>query len=519
MSEKWSEISKIFLIFIVCLVSIFFTIINFLPSKHFQNLRFNLGLDLQGGADLLLEINFDEYLKDRVFSSKDVIARELRKAKIGYTNLTSDATSIKFNLRSQEDAKKVESVIKKIDGFFSVEKGLDGGFKVLLTSEAIAKMRQAVKEQSIEIIRRRIDEKGNKEISVQAGGDNKIFLQVPGVKSTEEIKNLLNVTAKLSFHLMDETAPFFRIKPDTSFQDSKILKGYVSNDIYYVVKNAVEIDGASLINANTSINNAEAGVSFELDVVGARRFAEITRANVGRPFAIVLDNKVLSAPTIREPILGGAGIISGSFTLEEAKELALLLRSGALPASINVVQERTIGPSLGADSMEAGKLASILAIVLVAIFMIVRYRTFGLFASIAVLFNLMLIITGLSILNSTLTLPGIAGIVLTVGMSVDANVLIFERIKEMAKNLAQETSRKQFVKSIDEGFKNSISTILDSNLTTIATAITLYIVGFGAIRGFAITLILGILTSMFSSIFLTGAMLRMFANWKKFKLS
>jgi preprotein translocase subunit SecD len=519
MSEKWGEISKIILISLVCLASLFFTIINFTPSRHFQNLKFNLGLDLQGGTDLLLEINFEEYLKERIFSSKDIIARELRKAKIGYTNLTSDATSIKFDLRNLEDAKKVEGTIKKLDGFFTVERLSNGGFKVLLTNEAIVKMRQTVKEQSIEIIRRRIDEKGNKEISIQAGSENKIFLQVPGVQSADEIKSLLNVTAKLTFHLMDETAPFFSTKPEASFQDSKVLEGYSNKDIYYVVKNAVEIDGASLINANASINNAEAGVSFELDAVGARRFAEITRANVGRPFAIVLDNKVLSAPNIREPIIGGAGIISGSFTLAEAKELALLLRSGALPASINIIQERTIGPSLGADSMKAGKLASILAIMLVTVFMIVRYRTFGVFASIAVIFNLMLIITGLSILNSTLTLPGIAGIVLTVGMSVDANVLIFERIKETAKALASETSRKQFVKSIDEGFKNSLSTILDSNLTTIATAITLYVVGFGAIKGFAVTLILGIITSMFSSIVLTGLMLRIFANWKKFKLS
>ncbi len=518
MSEKFNEILKLISIGFVCILAVFFTVINFVPSR-FQNLKFNLGLDLQGGSDLLLEVNFDEYLKNKIFSSKDVIARELRKAKIGYFNLNSDSTSISFELRNSEDDKKIEGVIRKLDGFFMVEKQGNSSFKVLLTNDAIAKMKMQVKEQSIEIIRRRIDEKGNKEISIQAGGDNKIFLQVPGINSSEEIKNLLNVTAKLSFHLMDESTPFFSTRPEISFQDSKVLEGYNKDDIFYVVKNVAEIEGNSLVNAVASINNAEAVVNFELDSIGARRFAEITKTNVGRPFAIVIDNKVISAPTIREPILGGAGVISGSFSLPEAKELALLLRSGALPASINIVQERTVGPSLGADSMKAGAFASFLAIFLVTIFMLVKYKIFGLFASVSIIFNLMLIISGLSILNSTLTLPGIAGIALTVGMAVDANVLIFERIKEVAKTLNAESSRKQFVKSLDEGFKNSISTILDSNITTIVTAITLYLIGFGAIRGFAVTLILGILTSMFSSIILTGTMLKIFGNYKKFKIA
>lgn len=520
MSEKFGQLAKIFGILFVCICALFFTAINFIPNKTFQSWKFNLGLDLQGGSDLLLEVNFDEYLKEKLFYSRDLISRELRKAKIGYTNFSSDATAIYFQLRNPDDAKKIAPMIRKIENFFTVESLPENNFKVIFTSEAIAQMRQIVKEQSIEIIRKRIDEKGNKEITLQAGSGDKIILQVPGVSSTKEIKSLLNVTAKMSFHLMDETAPFFSTKPDIQFADSKILPGYFpTDDMYYSVKNAVEIDGSSLVNATVSIHNAEVGVNFELDSIGARRFAEITRANVGKPFAIVLDNKVLSAPTIKEPILGGSGVISGSFTLETAKELALLLRSGALPASIIVTQERTVGPSLGADSMEAGKMASILAIILVTLFMIVRYKVFGVFASIALIFNLMLIIAGLSILNSTLTLPGIAGIVLTIGMAVDANVLIFERIRETKNSLEGENNRKKFVKSIQDGFKNSISTILDSNLTTIATALALYIVGFGAIKGFAITLILGILTSMFSSIILTGQMLKLFVNRKKFQIT
>lgn len=511
------EFLKLVFILLIVLSAIFFTAINFIPNKKFDNLKFNLGLDLRGGSDILLEVNFEEYLKEKLVSSKDFITQDLRKAKIGYTNLNSDNTSISFEIRNSADAKKVISSVSKQD-FFTVQQISETKFKVLLTNEAIIKMRQAVKEQSIEIIRRRIDEKGNKEITLQAGGENRIILQVPGQSSPEEIKKLLNVNAKLSFHLMDETAPFISSKFG-SFKDSKILDGFsADDDKFYVVKNKIEIEGTSLINANAVINNAEPAVSFELDSIGAKRFAEITKANIGRPFAIVLDNKVLSAPNIREPIVGGAGVISGGFTLTEAKDLALLLRSGALPASINIVEERIVGPSLGADSMKAGKLASFLAIIFVACFMIIKYKVFGLFASISLLINLMLIIMGLSIFGSTLTLPGIAGIVLTVGMAVDANVLIFERIKETSKSLINEASKKKFVKSIEDGFRSSLSTILDSNITTIVTAITLYVVGFGPIKGFAITLILGIVTSMFSSIVLTGIMLRFFVSIKKHKI-
>lgn len=510
------ELAKLIFILLIIGFSVFVTLVNFIPNNKFNDLKFNLGLDLRGGSDILLEVNFEEYLREKLISSTDIVTKDLRKAKIGYTNLTSDNSSISFEIRNIEDAKKVIPALSRQD-FFSIEKTSETKFKVALTNDAMIKMRQAVKEQSIEIIRKRIDEKGNKEITLQAGGENRIILQVPGNSSPEEIKKLLNVNAKLSFHLMDETAPFISAKFG-SFKDSKIMDGYnEEEDVYYVVKNKIEIEGNSLVNAIASINNAEAVVSFELDSVGGKKFAEITRANIGKPFAIVLDNKVLSAPRIREPIVGGSGVISGNFTLNEARDLALLLRSGALPASIKIVEERVIGPSLGADSMKAGKLASLLAIIFVGCFMVIKYKIFGLFACIALLVNLMLIITGLSIFGSTLTLPGIAGIVLTVGMAVDANVLIFERIKETSRTLKNEASKKKFVKSIEDGFKSSLSTILDSNITTIVTAITLYVVGFGPIKGFAITLILGILTSMFSSIVLTGMMLRAFVSFKRNK--
>lgn len=508
---------KITFIMLICIVSAFFTLINFFPSSSFKGWRFNLGLDLKGGSDILLEINFDEYLKERIFFLKDSVARDLRKAKIGYMNLNSDAAAIYFELRNAEDKKRASSAITKAGNFFTFDYMENNKFRIYLTKEAISEMRQNVKKQTIEILRKRIDEKGNKEILLQAGSENRILLQIPGVYSSESIKSLLNVTAKLTFHLMDETAPYLSSKVNLSLKDSRVLEPYNKREnIFYVVKNKIEIEGSSLINANAVVNRSEPAVSFELDNAGARRFAEITRNYVGKPFAIVLDDKVLSAPSIREPIIGGAGMISGGFTLLEAKELALLLRSGALPTSLKVIEERVIGPSLGAESIRAGAKASIVGIILVFSFMMLRYKIFGVFASISLLINLMLILTGLSILGSTLTLPGIAGIVLTVGMSVDANVLIFEKIREIRSTFIGEYTKKQFLKSIEEGFASSFSTILDSNLTTIATAIVLYLVGFGPIKGFAVTLILGILTSMFSSIILTSAMIKMFTNIKRY---
>jgi preprotein translocase subunit SecD len=518
-TEARNHFFKLLFVIFTCLFALFFTLVNFIPSNKFETLKFNLGLDLKGGSNLLLEINFEEYLREKLISSKDQIAQDLRKAKIGYTNLSSDNTGIYFQLRNEDDAKKAISATQKAGAFFKTERLSDGRFKVYLSEEAIAQMRQSVKEQTIEIIRRRIDEKGNKEISLQAGSGNRIILEIPGENSSNTVRSLLNVTARLTFHLLDETAPYLSAKPDVSFQDSKILSDYTLPDSYYTVKNKIEIEGSSLVGAAAIINNGEAAVSFELDSIGAKRFADITRANVGKPFAIVLDGKVLSAPRIREPIIGGAGVISGGFNLEAAKELALLLRSGALPASIKIIEERIVGPSLGAESTKAGKLSAFLAILFVMCFMVFKYKEFGFFACIALFVNLMLIITGLSILGSTLTLPGIAGIVLTVGMSVDANVLIFERIKEVSRSIAGEQTRKKFVKSIEEGFNTSLSTILDSNITTIVTAIALYMVGFGPIKGFAVTLILGILTSMFSSIVLTGIMLKAFANFKKYKIA
>jgi preprotein translocase subunit SecD len=517
MTESFGKIIKSVLILLVCFTGIFFAIINFVPNQKFENLKFTLGLDLQGGSDILLEVNFDEYLKEKISYSKETIARELRKEKIGYKNLISNNNSIQFTLRSSKDEKKIKSIIRQLDGLFIIKKISQDVFQATLTEASISKMKKQVKDQSIEVIRKRIDEKGNKEIILQPGSGDKIILQVPGVKDADEIANLLNVTAKLSFHLMDESTPFLSSKPNSVPLDSKVLTGYSNDNIYYIVKNISQIDGSSLVDANAIINGAEPAVSFSLDSIGAKRFAEITKSNTGKPFAIVLDNKVLSAPVIREPILGGSGVISGNFNINEAKDLALLLRSGALPASIKITQERIVGPSLGLDSMESGKKALILAVALVAVFMLLKYRIFGLFAMTALMINLTLIIAGLSILNSTLTLPGIAGIILTVGMSVDSNILIFERIKEFSKIINASSSKKMFIKSIEDGFQNSLSTILDSNITTIVTAIALYLVGFGPIKGFAVTLILGILTSMFSSIVLTGTMLKVFARLKKFK--
>lgn len=482
---------------LVAIFGLFFAAGNFIHTKPFlDSVKFNLGLDLRGGSDLVLDVDFDYYLNEKIERTRSIIGKELKKSKIGYRNMVAKDNTISFELRELSGTDAVTKSLSAIDDVFTIDND-DGFVSIYIKDEKLPEMREMLKKQSIETIRRRIDEKGNKEISLQSIGGNRISLQMPGVTNPESVKKLLNTQAKLSFHLMDETTPFLRSKEGFVAQNSKIIEGFEGGSpIYYVVKNDIELLGDSLVDAKAVIHDVEAAVSFTLDAAGSRTFGEITTKYVGRPFAIVFDDKVLSAPVIQEPILGGSGIISGNFSLEEAKELALLLRAGALPAPISVVQERVVGASLGEDSIRDGKFAAIVAVLLVVLFMIVKYRFCGFIASVGVLFNIAFIIAGLSIFNSTLTMPGIAGIVLTIGMSVDANILIFERIKEC---LGLGMKKAQ---AFNEGFKGSLSTILDSNLTTIVAGLALYTIGFGPIKGFAITLILGILTSMFSSIIL-----------------
>ena len=379
--------------------------------------------------------------------------------------------------------------------------------QVALTESGISDRAARAVEQSIEIVRRRIDETGVNEPVIARQGSNRILVQLPGVTDPDRVKRLLGQTAKMTFHLLgDETAARGTAAPPGTQWLPSIDPA--SRGQQYLVRKKIEVDGASLLDARPG-SDQQSGtwvVNFEFDSAGARRFAEITKANVGRPFAIVLDGKVISAPVIREPITGGRGQISGNFTTQSANDLAVLLRAGALPAPLTIVEERTIGPDLGANSIRAGIIACLVGFVLVVSYMIMSYGLFGLYANIALIFNLFLTVAALSLLNATLTLPGIAGLLLTLGMSVDANILINERIREESRK-----GRSAFA-AMEAGFTRAFATIVDANLTTLIKMLLLYAVGTGTIRGFAVTISLGIITSMFTATVVTRLLM---VTWLK----
>jgi preprotein translocase subunit SecD len=360
-------------------------------------------------------------------------------------------------------------------------------------------------QQSLEIVRRRIDEVGTREPTIQQQGVDRILVQVPGEKNPDAIKRLLGQTAKLTFHLVDLETPLDQALAGNLPPGSMILPSEETSRpgemAQLVVRQRVEVSGENLVDAQPTYQENQPVVSFRFDSVGARKFGDVTRDHVGELLAIVLDNKVISSPRIREPILGGSGIISGNFTVDSANELAVLLRAGALPAPLEIVEERSVGPDLGADSIAAGKWASVVALILVIGFMTLYYGLFGIMACGALIVNLILIIALLSVLQATLTLPGIAGIVLTIGMAVDANVLIIERIREEVR------LGKPPMSAVDSGYREAMRTIIDANLTTLIAAVLLYAFGSGPVRGFAVTLGIGIVTSMFTAITLTRLMM------------
>ena len=462
----------------------------------------NLGLDLQGGSYLLLEVDLDFVYREQLDNLVDGIRGELRKAALGYTNLSVEGRAATFDLRDSGDASSLDrarQIVRDLAGDLLIEVSESGRFRISFTPQARDERGRNVVEQSIEIVRRRIDETGTREPSIQRQGDQRILVQLPGERNPERIKKLLGKTAKMAFRFVHETAdPYSRRAP----AGSEILPSddldSAGNPRLYVIMNRVMVSGENLTGAaSTTDENGQPAVSFTFDTLGAKRFGDATKRSVGKLFAIVLDNKVISAPVIRTPILGGRGQITGNFTFQETQDLALLLRAGALPAPLTILEERTVGPGLGADSIAAGKIASLLGLVLVIVFMAATYGLFGAMANVALLANLVLILAALSGLQATLTLPGIAGIVLTIGMAVDANVLVFERIREETRN------GRGPVTAIDAGYRRAMTTIIDSNLTTLIAALLLLMFGTGPVRGFAITLSLGLVTSMFTAIMLT----------------
>lgn len=496
---------KLSLILLICALGILFALPNLLGDEKlarvpswFPSQRINFGLDLKGGSHLLLQVDFPYYLKEQLENSKDNLRKELRKEKIGYSNLRIEGEKLTFLKRDGEDQQKINKTLANISELTFDHH--ENKYFLQFSKQTLDDFKKKIISQSIEIIRRRVDETGTKEPIIQRQGEDKILLQVPGLSDPDHLKNLLGKTAKLTFHLVNENSAYSEIIPfDTILMD---MEPDAQGKIYKIpVYKRSLLNGDLLSNATVAFEQSKPVVAFEFNNLGAKKFAEITSQNVGKRLAIVLDNKVICAPNISVAIPGGSGHISGGYTTKTANELALLLRAGALPAPLNVVEERSVGPSLGELSIFQGRQAAIISILAVAVFMILVYGVLGLFANIALCFNLVFLIALLSMLQATLTLPGIAGIVLTMGMSVDANVLIFERIREESKKGLSA------FKSLEQGFSHAFSTIIDSNLTTILVGAFLYGFGSGGIKGFAVTLVLGILTSMFSAITLTKLML------------
>ncbi|MGH6728436.1 MAG: protein translocase subunit SecD [Pseudolabrys sp.] len=510
---RWKAAAIVLTASFICL----FAVPNFLPEKMVQSWpkwaqrHVVLGLDLQGGSHLLLEVDTKAVRKEMLETLRDDVRRVLREARIGYTGLVVRGTSVEVHIReganSDQAQGKLATLSQPLGGLLSAtgQRSLDisneagGLIRLMLTEPAIvARVRQAV-DQSIEIIGRRINELGTVEPLIQREGTDRVLVQVPGLQDPTRLKQLLGKTAKLDFRMVDTGA-----SPEQALQgrippDDELLYSASQPKTPYLVEKRVLVSGGDLTDAQPGFDqrSSEPIVSFRFNTSGARKFAQVTQENVGKPFAIVLDNEVISAPVIREPILGGSGQISGNFTVQSANDLAILLRAGALPAPLTIIEERTVGPGLGADSIAKGKISSYVGAAMVILFMLATYGLFGLFANIAVAINVCMIFGVLSMLNATLTLPGIAGVVLTVGIAVDSNVLIYERIREEVRG------GRTAINAIDAGFARALATILDSNITTFIAAAVLFYIGTGPVRGFAVTLGVGIITTLFTAFTLT----------------
>ena len=493
---------KIILIYISFLLVSFFCYSNFSDSDNvILKKKINLGLDLQGGSYLLLEVDSTPLQKRRIQSKVIPLKKKLLENKIKFTSFKIQDNKIVFNIL-ENDKEKFEKFFSDknnndinvfLPKFRSFE--LDYGFEnnkifIELSKNGIINLNTSAVDQSIEIVRKRIDETGTKESSIIKRGSNRILVELPGIKDPERIKDLLGKTAQLSFRMVSDDKTEFG-------NEIYILK---DNKEKISVSKRIILTGDNLIDANPKYDNVnqEPIVAFTLNRLGSQRFGQATSKNIGKRIAIILDNEAISAPVIRDSITGGQGTISGNFTFQTATDLALLLRSGALPAPLSVVEERTVGPDLGQDSIDAGVISLIVGFLLVILFMMFKYRLFGLVANISLISNLLMLLGVLTILEATLTLPGIAGIILTVGMAVDANVLIFERIKEeIKKNIGNN------IQAFDLGFRRSVVTILDANITTLIASIILFIFGSGPVKGFAVTLSIGLITTLFSAYFIS----------------
>ena len=503
---RWKTIS----VLVVCLLGIIYAAPNLMPRAWVDGAaavlpawmpvnQINLGLDLQGGSHLLLEVDTGVVVSEYLDGIVDDLRRGLRSAEIGYTGLgLADGRAVQVTIRDPDQTDRARTIARELTEDLSVSLSGDQ-LRLQLSDEAFEARAIAAAQQSIEIVRRRIDETGTNEPVIQRQGIDRILVQLPGVDDPERIKRLLGQTAKLNFHLVNEGASITDALGGSVPAGSRLVPAAANNpgQSHYVVERRIMVSGDTLTDSQPTFDRGMPVVSFRFDSTGARRFGTATAENVGRRMAVVLDGEVITAPTIQDAILGGNGIITGQFTVTEANDLSLLLRAGALPAPLTVLEERTVGPGLGQDSIEAGRIACIIAMVMVIAFMALSYGRYGWMANAALAINVCLLFAALSVIGATLTLPGIAGIVLTIGMAVDANVLIFERIREEIRQ------GRTPINAVDTGYGRAFGTILDANITTLIAAVLLFALGSGPVRGFAVTLGLGIGTSMFSAIMVT----------------
>jgi preprotein translocase subunit SecD len=524
--ERW----KIIGIVLVCLAGVLFTFPNFFSKQTVDgwpswmpHAQIPLGLDLQGGAHLLLAMDTKQLNKDWLVTLRDDARKQLRDGKIGFTAIGIVGNGVQVRIAKPADVDKAYDVLRKlIEPLGNAILGSSGNnvdvSKVGNDTITIVPTEQGLKQRvsnaasaAIETVDRRVNAMGTSESTVVRQGNDRILVQFPGLQDTKQLKELIGQTAKLTFHA---------VHPTVSAEEAKNTRVPVGYKIYpgaegegprsFLLQETPVVSGEDLVDAQPGFDSRtnEPIISFRFNQSGARKFGNFTKDNVGSPFAIVLDDKVLSAPVVREPILGGSGQISGSFTVESANNLAVQLRSGALPTKLTVVEERTVGPSLGADSIAAGKLAGLVGCVLTAILTTVAYGTFGVIAVIGLIVHGFLIVALMTVLGTTLTLPGIAGFVLTIGMAVDANVLIYERMREELR------AGKSPIAGIDQGFSRAYVTILDSQLTTLAAAMIMFWLGSGPIRGFAVTLTFGIVTSIFAAVTVTRLLISLWVKSK-----
>ncbi|MBI3418952.1 MAG: protein translocase subunit SecD [Proteobacteria bacterium] len=512
--SRWN----IVLIITVAVLSILYALPNVLPQNSRQWLETHvpswlpsrtvtLGLDLQGGSHLLLEVKTDVAMADRVNALVDEMRTELRKKEIPYENLNAENGKAQVTITKASDLETARAALAGMEvGLVFETQG--NTLRVSLNEEAVRERKRQVVDQSIEIVRRRIDETGTREPSIQREGENRIMVQLPGVSDPEHIKTLLGKTAKLTFQFVNDEVTPQDIAAHRIPAGFEALPTTDNPEKQEVVNRRVILTGETLTDAQAAFEQGMPVVSFAFDGMGGRKFADATSSNVGKRFAIILDNEVISAPVIREPILGGRGIISGNFTVQSAQDLALLLRAGALPAPLVVLEERTVGAGLGSDSIKSGMFALLIGLVLIIAIMVITYGLFGVFSIISLFFNLTLILTCMSVLGATLTLPGIAGIMLVIGTSVDSNVLIYERMRDEYKQ------GRTLLGALDAGYRRAMSAIIDANVTHLIGATLMFWLGSGPIKGFGVTLSLGILTSLFTAIELNRLMV---VTWTKLR--